>query len=188
MDTQGGTDGAGFDGMKINVYSFMKKHLIQMALILVTCWARGQGAFQYDQQVSNTNAPGGYFNIQPDPSGQSFVPSLSTVGFIQLYLSDGNPGQLGATLHIDLWSGSLDSGTLLGATSSVFLPGNYFGPTHFLFPTPVSIIPGTTYYFQPVIESGDSEQIGVVPGFLYANGMAIFLGLCTSQIERLFYP
>jgi len=60
----------------------MKYLSIAIVVLMASCCVRGQGAFQYDQQVSNTNAPGGYANIRPDPSGQSFVPSFSSVGLL----------------------------------------------------------------------------------------------------------
>lgn len=33
--------------------------------------------------------------------------------------------------------------------------GSYFAATDFFFPAPISVAPGTTYYFQPVQQSGD---------------------------------
>ena len=106
---------------------------IQLALILVACCGvRGQG-FVYDQQVNNISPPGGYLNIQPDPSGQSFVPTLSSVGFIQLYLTDASPSHAGATMYVNLWSGSLTGGTLIGQTASISLPGVFLGSANFLF-------------------------------------------------------
>ncbi|MGH7950379.1 MAG: PEP-CTERM sorting domain-containing protein [Limisphaerales bacterium] len=164
----------------------MKKRLIQIAIMLAACCAYGQGTLVYDQQVSNTNAPGGYGNIQPDPSGQSFVPSLSSVGFVQFYLSDGNPDQLGATLYVNLWSGSLAGGTLLGQTAPVSLSGSFFGVTTFLFSAPVTVSPGTTYYFQPIVQSGDSEQIGVLPGSAYTSGTAFFQGNAQPNTDLWF--
>ena len=153
----------------------MKRTLIQAALVLVACYAHGQGTLQFDQQVNPTTPPGGFGNIQPGPTGQSFIPTLSSVGFVQFYL--GDPTQVQApTLYVNLWSGSIGGGTLLGQSDPITLSTTFFGTTTFLFSTPISVTPGTTYYFQPVIQSGDSEQIGVTPGSDYLNGMAYLSG------------
>ena len=153
----------------------MKKTLVRIALVLAACCARGQGTLQFDQSISPTNAPGSFFNIQPDPTGQSFVPALSSVGFVQLYFEDPTQVQ-GPTLFVDLWSGALGSGTLLGQSGAVSLSTSFVGIMTFYFATPIAVTPGTTYYLQPVIQSGDSEQIGVVGGSSYANGMAFLSG------------
>ncbi len=154
----------------------MKQTLILTTSILTACCVHGQGTFQFDQGVSPTNAPGGYVNIQPDPTGESFVPTLSPIEIVQFYLSDGNPDQIGSTLLVDLWAGSLTSGVLLGQSAPVTVSGSFFGVTTFSFSGAVTLTPGDTYYLQPIIQSGDSEQIGLVPGVDYPNGMAFLSG------------
>jgi hypothetical protein len=169
----------------------MKKPLIQMLLVLAACCARGQGTFVYDQQsYSVQNTPAGINSIQPEqPMGQSFVPSLSSIGFISLYLSDQTAGGSGSTVEVNLWSGSIGTGTLLGSTASIFIPHGYFNYTNFLFLTPVTLTSGGTYYFQPLIQSGDSDQnmtTGVTGGNAYINGSAIFNGATSSGFDLLF--
>ena len=164
----------------------MKKLIIKAMLVLAAYCARGQGTLQFDQQVSPTTAPGAYFNIQPDPTGESFVPTLSSVGFAEFYFSDPNNfNGTGATISVNLWSGSIGTGTLLGTTASVSMPDVFTGQSTFFFSTPVTVNPGTTYYLQPVIQSGDSFQIGV--GFqTYANGTAYFQGNPDSSADLWF--
>ena len=127
----------------------------------------------------------GYNNIQPDPSGQSFVPTLSSVGFAQFYLTDSAFNGSGSTIAVNLWSGSLGTGTLLGTSDAVAMPDRFTGPSTFIFATPVAVVPGTTYYFQPVIQSGDSFQISI-GGLLYPNGAAYFQGTAHPNIEMWF--
>jgi hypothetical protein len=123
----------------------MVKIVVQIALALAVCCARGQGTLQFDQQVNPTTPPGGFGNIQPDPTGQSFVPTLSSVGFVQFYLGDPTRVQ-GPTLYVDLWSGSL-GGTLLGQSSPISLSTTFVGATTFFFSTAITVTPGTTYFF-----------------------------------------
>jgi hypothetical protein len=162
----------------------MKRSSILIILILATFCANGQGTLQLDQSVSPTNAPGGFANIQPDPTGQSFNPLLSSVGFVQFYLTDPTQVQ-GPTLFVNLWSGSLTNGTLLGQSDPVSLSTSSFGVITFFF-HPISVTPGTTYYLQPVIQSGDSEEIGVVPGANYPNGTAFFSGTAQPAVDLWF--
>jgi len=116
-----------------------------------------------------------FFNIAPDPTGQSFIPTLSSIGFAQFYFTDSANNGVGSTISINLWSGSIGTGTLLSTTTAVSMPNLFTGQSTFLFDTPVSVTPGTTYYLQPFIQSGDSFQLGVV-GDNYPNGVAYVHG------------
>lgn len=153
----------------------MKRHLVQIAFALAAYCARGQGTLQYDQQVNPITAPGGFFNIVPDPTGQSFIPTLSSVGFAQFYLSDGNFNGIGSTIYVNLWAGSLGTGTLLGTSETVSMPDGFNGASTFLFTTPITVTPGTTYFLQPFIQSGDPFELGIV-GNNYANGAGYLHG------------
>jgi len=157
----------------------MKKLIIETMLVLVGYCVHGQGTFQFDQQVNPTTAPGGYFNIQPDPTGESFIPALSSIGFVQFYFSDGANNGVGSTISVDLWSGSIGTGTLLGTTTPVSMPDLFTGQSTFFFDIPVAVAPGTTYYLQPIIQSGDPFQLGVV-GNLYPNGAGYLHGVQQS--------
>ncbi len=160
-------------------------------MALAVCNAQGQGTFIYDQQSStNAGAGGAGFPIAEDqPMGQSFIPILSSIGFVQLEFDDPRPGNgLGATVFVNLWSNSISNGTLLGSTDPVFMPNGFgsgsggFGfltPTNFYFSTPVSVTPETTYYIQPVVVQPGSDDPWTVIGsevFNYANGTAYFNG------------
>jgi hypothetical protein len=130
--------------------------LILCAALLSTFIASGQG-FIYDQQSGTIGTGGGGTFIQEhQPVGQSFTPTLSSIEFVQLAFADGHPGNsLGATVFVNLWSGSISNSTLLSSTDPVFMPDNFLAATSFIFSTPVSLTPGTTYYLQPFVQSGD---------------------------------
>jgi hypothetical protein len=145
-----------------------------LALAATTLAALGQGTFIYDQQSATNRAVSGgaAFGVEQQPFGQAFTPALSSVGFVQFEFADAYPGDgIGATVYVNLWADSLATGTLLGSTAPVFMPDRFpfYGITSFLFATPVPVTPGTTYYLQPVVQSGDNWAI-IDGNFNYANG------------------
>jgi len=169
----------------------MKKSILNLiAAILVAASTQTQAkGFVYDQQSTNTPSIfGDYLNIQKDsPLLQSFIPTLSTIGFAQFEFWDfsGTPnnGNNGATVYVNLWTGSpnVNSATLLGSTTPVFMPEgfgeSYPGVTNFYFSTPISLTPGQTYYLQPVVFSGDDPWDIWSPGDTYPNGQLFIKGL-----------
>ena len=153
----------------------MKPYLLslQTALMLSALAARGQGTMIYDQQ-SATNRDFGIGGVpiqQEQPMGQSFTPALASVGFVQFEFLDTYPGGgVGITVYVNLRADSL-SGTILGSTTPVFMPyGFLIGITNSSFATPVAVTPGTTYYFQPVLQSGDITSGMAVGSYGYPGG------------------
>jgi hypothetical protein len=170
----------------------MKKHLAQILLLLAVGSARGQGTLQVDQQVAATDSAAGNILISSvqglQPMGQSFVPSLSSIGFIRLFLFDAvSPDPAGATVVINLWSGSIGGGNLMASTDSIILPPGFNSIANFYFATPVALTSGTTYYFQPSVQSGDTLDAGIVSGLSgYANGTAIYNGTPSATQDLWF--
>jgi hypothetical protein len=167
--------------------------LLAVMFVAGSLQAHAQGTLVYDQQstnipvsvVGNGNADG--LNIQEDqPLYQSFIPSLSAIGFVQLELEDipGN-GNNGATVYVKLWTGSSDpirATTLVGSTAPVYMPNGFVnsglgsaGITNFSVSTPIGLTPGQTYYFQPIVQSGDDPWDIIAIGNTYTNGQ-IFEG------------
>ena len=153
----------------------------------------GQGTLDVDQAFFSA------MSAQPiqgyEPIGQSFTPSLSSVDFIGLALNDANPGNgLGATVTLDLRSGSI-TGPLLATTTPVTMPDGYtgnvpanpgsYGPI-FFFPTPVTVTPGTTYYFDIDVLSGDTWIVGIGGG-TYPGGHAYANGVASTAANLVFY-
>ncbi|MGH7952619.1 MAG: PEP-CTERM sorting domain-containing protein [Limisphaerales bacterium] len=180
--------------MKTRIYSLL-------ALWLTAVCALGQGTLIYDQQSASSDVYGGESPsiIQNnEPLGQSFTPTLSSIGFIRLETEDGfYLNSIGATLSVNLWAGSIEgSGTLLGSTIPVFLPGGFGflpggsgtgGFTNFFFSTPIVVTPGETYYFQPVVQSGD--RWAIFPSFNYppySGGTAYYNGVASPARDLWF--
>jgi hypothetical protein len=170
----------------------MKTRLKECALanliaLLVCLSTRAQGTFVFDQQSSTeSNIGEGAPAIQPNqPFGQSFTPTFSSVGFIRLFLGDSSFNGLGATVSVNLRADSI-TGSVLGSTEPVFMEDRFSGFVNFLFSNPVTVTPGVTYYFQPVVESGDIWQVASHNAFGYAGGTAFALGQ-PSQVSDLWF-
>jgi hypothetical protein len=162
----------------------MRLSLILTTLALTAYSAHGVGIYQVDQSVSPLTAPNLFVNIES--TGESFVPTLSSVGFAQFYLNDASPVQQSSTLVVDIWSGSFANGVLLGQTAPVTVGPFSAGATTFYFSNPVAVTPGTTYFLQPIILSGDIESAGVLPGTGYANGEAFISGVANPNYDLWF--
>jgi hypothetical protein len=157
-----------------------KQKLAAIALLLPLL-ATAQ-TFVYDQQSSDESRPGagGVDILIEQPTGQSFRPSLNQVGFVRLdvydrYINNG----LGATLYVNLRSDSI-TGPIIGSTSPISFPdnfgvwSNYF--VTFFFTSPVQVQPGVTYFFQPVVQSGDAWFVNQYIGFNYTRGSEYIYG------------
>jgi hypothetical protein len=144
--------------------------------------ASAQGTMIFDQQSSDEANGGSSFNIiqNVQPTGQSFTPSLSGIGFVRLNLFDQvRSNGRGATIYVNLRSDSI-TGPIVDSTAPVALPDNFGLPLNtgyvtFFFPANAALQPGITYFLQPVVQSGDSWGIFGSPfpysgGNLYANG------------------
>jgi hypothetical protein len=131
----------------------IRHYIFQILFSLLVGSVHGQG-FVYDQQSTNIIEGAIPLYQANQPVGQSFTPALSTIGFVRLYLYDAGPQNTGATIYVNLTSGSI-TGTLLGSTTPVFMPVGFSGMTYFQFLTPVAVSPGTLYFFEPMIQSGE---------------------------------
>ncbi len=165
----------------------IKSFVLTSLIALATVQARSQGTFVYDQQSSTESVVDeAFLNIQINqPIGQSFTPSLSTVGFVRLDLTTG-PTQGGASLDVLLHSGSI-TGPTIGTSELVSLPVNFTGFVNFVFDAPPSVTPGTQYYFQPVIGSGsDVVSANFSDLYGYAGGVGIIQGANGGEADMWF--
>ena len=123
--------------------------------------AQAQGTFVYDQESSTDEvSPFGAVPIQAYGTvGQSFTPSLSTVGFVRLRQFDITPGNaLGATLMVNLRSTAIN-GPIIGTTTPVVLNDGFAGSVNFFFASAVPVTPSTTYFMETVVLLGDNWGI-----------------------------
>jgi hypothetical protein len=164
--------------------------LALMLALSPVAFAHAQGTFLYDQQSAfdDTSLGEAAIAIMANrPFGQSFTPSLSSVDFISLQLYGGSSATgPGTTLAINLRSGSIN-GPLLASTEPVFLlNGSFTGFITFRFATRVPVNPGVTYYFEPLVQSGDWAVGAYNPGYNYPGGTEIYRGTALPGSDLLF--
>jgi hypothetical protein len=150
------------------------KPLISASLIaLATIQARGQGTVILDQaSYSGPITLDQAFAIQPgQPVGQSFTPSLSAVGFVNIVLIGGGTG---GSVYINILSNSI-TGPVLGSSESVVVGPSSTGVFTFNFDTPVDLTPGVSYFFRPIVGPANSNiETPSVTG--YSGGTAYHQG------------
>jgi len=137
----------------------------------VTNMIYDQQSYNHPIQASTT------FDVQSSqPTGQSFTPGLSSIGFVMLDLVDGAPlNGVGAVAYVNLRTDSI-TGPILSSTEPVFLRDGSFGPTNFFFTPQTPLVPGTMYYLQPVIQSADSWRVNTSAD-VYSRGTEYKFGV-----------
>jgi len=149
----------------------MKELCIAAASLSASLSIRAQGTFICDQQSADESYYlEGSIGLGQQPLGQSFTPSFDSVGFVRIYASGGSS----ATFLMNIRSDSI-TGTIIGTSDPLTV--GLGGASTFLFSTPVSVTPGTTYYFQPIIQSSVGGYAAFIRAYNYSGGMFIANGL-----------
>ena len=162
----------------------IRRSTLGIFLALVVVSANGQGTFIYDQQSSmdETSTPGGMVQLpfaSGSGDGQSFTPTFSSVGFVRLLFVTGTGS---ATCYVNLRSASIN-GPIIGTSDPA--TANAFGPQTFFFSSPISVTPGTAYYFEPVEPSGTPWNVGV-DHYNYGGGTAYYNGASQATDDYWF--
>ena len=109
----------------------MRKIFLKLAaaIFLVTALqARAQGTLVFDQQSATAPEKGVFdsFDLYKQLFMESFVPTLSSIGFVQLQLWDYlDTNTTGARMAVGVYSGSPSDPTLLASTELVYLPPDF---------------------------------------------------------------
>lgn len=155
----------------------MKLKLIIPIFLSSALLVHGQGTFLWDQQ--STGFLDGSAPIIDQPLGQAFTPTQSSMDVAAFNLS--NVSTSPAEVEMNILSGSI-TGTVLGTSMPVTIPGATFGSYDFFFAAPIDLTPGMQYYLQPVTVSGsgiDANTVNVpVP-----TGGAIYNGVLHNGFD-----
>jgi hypothetical protein len=142
-------------------------------LTVATTFAQG---LLVDQASGTLNEVPTQSTILPTISTvQSFTPSLSAVGFIQLSTSI-EAASSGETVMINLRQNAYN-GPIVDSTTPIFLVNKTTQISTFYFPVNVPVTPNQLYYFEPIVLAGGIWYVGdKAPstynrGDLFSNGV-----------------
>ena len=155
-----------------------RTEVVKHATVAVCCWLAAANALSQgllvDQASGTVNELiQNSITLPGNATAQSFTPSLSAVGFIQLqaYISAASSGE---TVMINLRQDAYN-GPIVSSTDPVFLINKGTAISTFLFPGNIPITPNQVYYFEPLVLSGGNWFVGYKPssydrGDMYSNG------------------
>jgi hypothetical protein len=66
------------------------------------------------------------------------------------------------------------------------MANGFAGRTNFFFSAPVPVVPGTTYFLQPVVQSGDAWTTSLDINYKYPGGTIFFSGIADSSFDMWF--
>jgi len=157
------------------------KRLKQVGLNVVILWltaadAFGQGFLAVDQASGTTDEVVTVATVIPDNQiAQSFSPLIAAVGFVQLQTSIFAISS-GETLVINLRQGAYN-GPVVSSTTPVFLVNKIIQINTFYFSENVPVTPNQLYFFEPVVLSAGSLDVGYKNPSSYLGGDAWNNGL-----------
>jgi len=130
-----------------------------------------------DQQ----NTVGGTTNSGNTGFGQSFMPTLSSIGAAEFSLSGA-----AATVGLTLYSGSGTGGAVLGTSGPVVIGTTGFGTVHFDFASAISLTPGNLYTLFVRTSAGTIGE-NFSTDNPYSRGMAFnFDGTASPIVDVVF--
>ena len=114
--------------------------------------------------IDQQNLVGGADNPASTTFGESFTPTLTSIGYAEFDLSTA-----GSTLQLSLYNGTGSSCTLLGQSASDAIGTASFGIVHFDLLSSVTLTPGNSYTLLVSDSTGTFEGT-YNPGNPYAGG------------------
>lgn len=110
------------------------------------------------------------FQIPDQHISQSFTPSLSVVGWVQLsQYVPAFPGNDQVVFTVNLRAGAFD-GPILSSTDPVVLLNHGTEIGTFYYPDNITVTPGQHYFFEPMLLSTGFLDIGDKPNSTYPAG------------------
>jgi hypothetical protein len=111
------------------------------------------------------------------PVGQEFVPTVSPLNVVELWISHGMEGSEPASdITVRVREGAID-GAVLGESLPVHVAGEVAEAMTFTFTTPVILTPGAVHVLEAVVApGGGNPMIGGSETPDYPDGRAILLG------------
>ena len=148
--------------------------------------ARGQGSLVVDQasgtlEESVVNA----LRIPENQEVQSFTPSLNAVGFVQLRSLFTFPQGNTVTVAVNLRQGAYD-GPIISSTDPLVII-EFAGVGTFYFPGNIPVTAGQMYFFEPVLRSSGSVDVGFKSPSTYDRGELFINGVPSGGLGDLWF-
>ena len=124
------------------------------------------------------------YRTPPNDLAQSFTPSLSAVGFVQFRSLATFPSGSSVTLVVNLRDGAYN-GPILSSTDPIAVVG-FADVGTFYFPDNIAVNPGQLYFFQPVVQSPGSIDVGFKDPSPYSNGNLWINGVMNTTGDLWF--
>lgn len=111
------------------------------------------------------------------PVGQEFVPALSPLNVVELWIDHGYTGTQPPTdIFVRVREGTID-GAILGESAAVRVEDGLFAAVRFDFATPIPLTAGNTYVIEArVVPGGGNPMVCGADAPGYAAGRVILLG------------
>jgi len=135
-------------------------------------------------QKNDATATGGHNVMLYSPIGQEFVPDLSALDVVQLWLIGGSSYSGPGEFVMNIRSGTI-GGQLLGASAVTALPYRFLGVASFEFER-VALTPGQTYVIELVQLSGQNWLVGTTQSNPYVSGRMILEGRPIESMDLWF--
>ena len=132
--------------------------------------------YEVDQHNDSFPCTTGFVIPGGGPVGQEFVPTVSQLNVVELYLNSQSPGTIGIAL-VQIREGTI-TGPILGVSETfevepVAVPLTL---SRFDFPTPVTLTPGSIHVIEVVATFGNMGVFHCGVGDTYPDGASIFFG------------
>lgn len=168
----------------------MQRLSISVVSVLVICGGfAGQSALA---DIVDQEQTGGYWvnDLQHySPVGQSFIPVLDRLDWVELKFTDNAMEANGSIAYVNIREDSI-TGPIIGTSGEVFLDDCFNFPegpgcgvvlgnpqvVRFDFDEQVQLEAGSTFVIE-VLQAGDRLGFALTPSDNYANGNAIFNGV-----------
>jgi len=157
------------------------------ALLLSVSSATGQPLELVVDQASGTveepvvNA----LRIPESHLAQSFTPSFNAVGFVQLRTLVTSPSGSQVTVTVNLRQGAYD-GPVVSSTDPVVITG-FADVGTFYFSDNIPLTAGQMYFFEPVLQSSGSLDVGFKSPSTYDRGDLISNGMPSGGLGDLWF-
>lgn len=141
-------------------------------------------AWYHVDQKNDPTASGGNNVLFYYPIGQEFVPGLSALDVVQLWMMGGSSYSGPAEFIVNIRTGTI-GGPLLGTSAVTELPYRFLGVASFEFER-IALTPGETYVIELVQLSGQNWLVGTTQSDPYVQGRMILQGRPVESMDLWF--